>query len=543
MAKNFRKFGTMIDCSRNAVITVDSVKKWIDITSDIGYNTVMLYMEDTYEIKGEPFFGHLRGKYTHQELREIDDYAYSKGMEFIPCIQTLAHLNGIFHWHEYRDTIRDCTDILLAEEQGTYDLIDKMFQTFSKTLRTKTINIGMDEAHNLGLGKYLDKHGFKERTKILTDHLKVVSKIAKKYGFNLIMWGDMFVRLANGGEYFVENFSAPQEVKDAIPDNVNIVYWDYYSWNKQKYDNMIKAHASIKDNIWFAGGLWNWGAPTPHNKFSINANKAALSSCIENGVKDVFLTTWGDDGAECSPFALLPALFHAAQVANGIEDDEIIKQNFEQKYGIAFDDFMLLDLPETPNDCQTPNVLTPDKYMLYCDCFTGQYDYTVKGGESQQYINCSQKLQKLEDNKEYGYLFKKAKALSDLLAVKYEIGVRTRKAYLDKDKQELKNIIADYDKLSVVVEKYHKAFQNQWFKENKTFGFEIQDIRLGGLSYQIRSCKERLQDFVDDKIEKIDELNEDVLNFSGIDSPWTSPLQECCWFRIVSANVVSHNVF
>ena len=46
----FRHFGTMIDCSRNAVMSVPSVKRWIDLTSDLGYNTLMLYTEDTYEV-------------------------------------------------------------------------------------------------------------------------------------------------------------------------------------------------------------------------------------------------------------------------------------------------------------------------------------------------------------------------------------------------------------------------------------------------------------------------------------------------------------
>lgn len=44
---HFRRFGTMVDCSRGAVMTVDAVKKWIDITADLGYNTLMLYTEDT----------------------------------------------------------------------------------------------------------------------------------------------------------------------------------------------------------------------------------------------------------------------------------------------------------------------------------------------------------------------------------------------------------------------------------------------------------------------------------------------------------------
>ena len=42
-----RWFGTMLDCSRNAVMTVESVKHWIDLTADLGYNMLMLYTEDT----------------------------------------------------------------------------------------------------------------------------------------------------------------------------------------------------------------------------------------------------------------------------------------------------------------------------------------------------------------------------------------------------------------------------------------------------------------------------------------------------------------
>lgn len=65
----------MIDCSRNAVASVESVKKWIDLTSSIGYNTLMLYTEDTYEVSGEPYFGYMRGRYSREELRGLDAYA------------------------------------------------------------------------------------------------------------------------------------------------------------------------------------------------------------------------------------------------------------------------------------------------------------------------------------------------------------------------------------------------------------------------------------------------------------------------------------
>ena len=38
----FRRLGTMIDCSRNAVMKPEKVKQWIDILASLGYNTLLL---------------------------------------------------------------------------------------------------------------------------------------------------------------------------------------------------------------------------------------------------------------------------------------------------------------------------------------------------------------------------------------------------------------------------------------------------------------------------------------------------------------------
>ena len=56
--------GVMIDCSRNAVMNVESVKKYASVIKKMGYNTLMLYTEDTFEIPEQPLFGLLRGRYS-----------------------------------------------------------------------------------------------------------------------------------------------------------------------------------------------------------------------------------------------------------------------------------------------------------------------------------------------------------------------------------------------------------------------------------------------------------------------------------------------
>lgn len=164
-----KNFGVMLDMSRNAVMKPSEIKKYVTLLKSFGYNMVQLYTEDTYEVENEPYFGYMRGRYTTEELKDIVDYCNSIGMEIIPCIQTLAHLTQIFRWQEY-STINDTADILLTDEERTYDLIENMFKSLRKSFTSEYVHIGMDEAHMLGLGKYLDKHGYQNRLEVLSKH-------------------------------------------------------------------------------------------------------------------------------------------------------------------------------------------------------------------------------------------------------------------------------------------------------------------------------------------------------------------------------------
>ena len=133
MAKKYERLGVMIDMSRNAVMNVTALKEYLVLLKKMGYNSVMLYTEDTYEVEGEPFFGYMRGRYSVAEMQELDEYANSLGIELIPCIQTLAHLNQALRW----GTIPvDCNDIMLCDDERVYDLIDRMFKTLKKGFKS-----------------------------------------------------------------------------------------------------------------------------------------------------------------------------------------------------------------------------------------------------------------------------------------------------------------------------------------------------------------------------------------------------------------------
>ena len=509
-----KRFGVMLDMSRNAVMLPEEVKRFARILKDCGYNMIQLYTEDTYEVEGEPYFGYMRGRYSMSEMKDIVDYCSSIGMEVIPCVQTLAHLSQIFSWREYR-RIRDVDDIMLADEERTYRLIENMFRTLRKCFTTEYVHIGMDEAHMLGLGKYLDLHGPRNRFDILHDHLERVIAIAKQYGFTPIMWSDMFFRLANHGDYYVSDASLiTPEVVAACPDGVEQVYWDYYSSDKRKYDVMLEAHAKFKGATWFAGGAWTWTGFGSLNGWTLDSMTPAMLSCKENGVENIFITLWGDDGKECSYFSVLPSLFAIRRIYDGEGDMEKIKRAFKETVGEDFDRMMLLDLPMDFDEGKV-NDNTPSKYLLYSDCFLGYLDPILKRSFKREYESLADRLDEAGEGSAYRYIFRSHASLCRTLALKHDLGKRTLEAYRSGDKQAVFALVPVYEETILRLERFIADYRALWFKENKPHGFDVQELRLGGTLLRLRSQKERLQAYAAGETDEIAELEDERLPYMG----------------------------
>ncbi len=522
-----KHFGVMIDCSRNGVMKPEKVKYLTDYLVKMGYNTLMLYTEDTYEVENQPLFGYMRGRYSIDELKDLVEYADAKGVEMIPCIQTLAHLNQIFQWPVYQE-INDISDILLIDNDKTYKLIDDMFRSLRKCYKTEYIHIGMDEAYSVGLGKHLHQFGFEDRYKLLTRHIGKVTEITTKYGFKPMMWGDMFFHLACGS-YTTDNVDlVPKEVADLVPKELELVYWDYFPTEKEHYDTMFKAYSRFNNKIWFAGSGVEYAGITPHIKYSLDFEKPAMQSCRENGIENVIITVWGDNGHETSPFTILPVLLFAKEIYDGNEDINSIKAKFKEIFNIDFDEMLLLDLPSALK--VENNEGNMDKIMLYSDPFLGFYDCKVDAdrGEGDFYRQAAEQLKPLCSHPEFGYLFSVAQTLCEVLTVKYTLGARTRDAYKAGNISE---IIPLYEKAITLLDDFYNAIKTRWHIENKPFGFEVIDIRLGGLKQRLIHCKDVLEQYANGDIDKIEELELEIIETN-------QSYQNNIWSRLATPNIL-----
>ena len=514
----FDMAGAMIDVSRNGVARPDALRAILRRCALMGLNLVMLYAEDTYEVPGEPFFGYLRGRYTHQEMKELDDYADALGIEMCPCIQTLAHLAQILQWPAYSE-YRDTNDVLIADEEKTYALIEKMIAAASAPFRSKRIHIGMDEAHGIGSGRYKELHGEKPPFDILNDHLARVRDICARRGLKPMIWSDMYFRLGSKShEYCDPTCVVPPEVIARIPKGVQLVYWDYYHTDKEFYAEWIDRHRALGSEPVMAGGVWTWSRFWTALPFTFKATDACMDACREKGLREAFMTIWGDGGMECDLFSALPGLQYFAEHAYaGVIDPVRLRANFRGSCDADFDDWVRAsDLDAVP--CQKELQGTPkniSNWLLWQDPLLAIMDPHIEGsGLRIHYGKLAADLAAASRKGPSAARLRFPAQLAAALELKVCLRRDMAAACAAGDRARLRRFVTeDLPLLRKRVLSLWKSHREMWMNTYKPFGWEVIDRRYGGLLARLETVSERLKDFLGGKIEAIPELEAKLERF------------------------------
>lgn len=542
----FAMNGVMVDASRNAVPTVDSVKTLLRHMAVMGLNVLMLYTEDTYTVDSQPYFGYMRGRYTPRELREIDDYAHQFGIEVIPCIQTLAHLETFLKWRA-ADGLRDTPDVLLAGDERTYRFVEEMITAAARPFRSKNIHIGMDEAHGLGRGRYLDLYGYRPRFEIMTHHLNSVLAITRRLGLTPMIWSDMYIRIGSKtGDYYDEAAVIPPDVIAGMPRDVRFVYWDYYHTDPAFYEKYIRLHKQFGSLPVFAGGIWTFSGIGTHYEKTFLATNAALEACKREGITDVFAAIWMDDGGENHLFSSLLGLQLFAEHGYARQLDEgKLSRRFRFCAGADPEAFRLLGSIDTPPGAEWRQTLEPDnpgRYLLWQDVLLGLFDRHVEGRDvASHYRRLAGALaEAARQNEAWRHVFEVPVRLCEVLSVKSEIGIRLKRGYEENRRDELERLCArDLPELHRRVDELRRAHRDQWHRIYKPFGWEVLDIRYGGLLARIDTAIQRVTDYLQGTIGNIEELEAERLYFDGPQRAHGEGMGRCNRYRhICTANVL-----
>lgn len=529
----FSTLGVMIDASRCAVPTCQTVFELLDYLAVMGYSMMMLYTEDTVELENYPYFGYMRGRYLPDEIRAIDDYANDYGIEVVPCIECYGHMGKYLLW-DAASRVKDTAEVLLAREEKTYALIEELIATVSSCVRSKRIHIGMDEAWDMGRGKFLDIYGYVEPIDIFSEHMKRLVEITDKYGLSPMMWSDMYFRVHDPKHwYYGKNTQISEETKSQIPENMQLVFW-HYGEEPLCDDYMLKKHIELERSVMFAGSTWSWIGHFPEHDYMMETTEFSMKACRNNNVCEMMTALWFNDNAECDLFTNLFGLSYTAELAYKKElTKETAKARFEATTGGNYKAFYnMCRYHDTPHERQPSSVYFGERFkgkpLFWQDVLEGMYDtYLFEKPMSKHYSYYAKKFEEVPQDR-WSDLYAYANKVFEYLALKCEIAEKLVPSYKSGDKERLTDIAYRLlPQLKNSIQEVHNAHRLLWHNRNKPFGWCNMDVRYAGVAARCDTAIMRLDAYINGQLKELTELDEirlkkglsGFVKYSGIANP------------------------
>ncbi len=225
---------------------LEFIYSYVDFAVKYEYNTIFLYLENAVRTKNTAFFSQ-DDTYSEEEIKSIVSYAKKKGVQVIPALETLGHLEKFFRYEEL---------IPLAEkdefEMGRklyshkytcgcvsnpkfIEFMDEYVKDVVSLFDSKYVHVGLDETFNFAVCKDCRSRieNGEPAKEIFYKYVMHVYDLIKSLGKTMMMWDDFF-------EYF--------DVVERLPRDIVMCNWNYMFVSDEPAGHWVNR---IKKN-WFA---------------------------------------------------------------------------------------------------------------------------------------------------------------------------------------------------------------------------------------------------------------------------------------------------
>ena len=423
-------------------------------------------------------------------------------------------------WSEASD-IRDTSSVLLAREEKTFEFVEQIVDAIAPCFRSRRIHIGMDEAWDMGRGKFLSKHGLVPTAQIFYEYMDRLMQICRSRGLRPMMWSDTYYD-ASKASYGArpEKSALTPEAIAALPKDIDLVYWHYGERAPGCDDPMLRSHKSTGNTVIYAGGIWSWSGLFPEHRYTMETVRAGLAACRTNDVREAMLTIWTCNYGLADWFSNLMCISFFAETAFDPKADEAkLRARFEATTGGDYDAFFNMsyyydDFEDTERryNGNFQRRFRGDA-MLWQDVLEGAYDtHLFTRPMSDHYKKYAEKMRACADGRQddqWNYLYDLSAAVFDALSTKTFVAERLQPAYQRGDRELLREMADVHlpllaDKLS----RLHAVHKRIWLAHNKDLGGSYIDRHYAGLVARANTAIELLNAYLNGEREEIESLAE-----------------------------------
>jgi len=280
---------------------------WLDHLAELGVNTLLIEYEDKFPWAKHPFI-QAEGAFTSDELRKFLVRARQLGIQCIPLVQTLAHLEFALS-HDELAHLREMPDIFThicpANPQAIQFVHDMIDEVLAYHQDDEMFHLGADEAHYTGTNP-LTKPKLEQLGKVgyWVDHLAQFIERVKKAGKRPVVWDDIF-------------WPDPAAItRTDLPKDVVLHCWDYVIRRKIDREEYCifnpsggtnqdfgsnQAYSKFRDRVAtyrkagyeiLGGPCLNWGVLTPQHDHCLENTAAWEGIARDVGALGMINTAW-----------------------------------------------------------------------------------------------------------------------------------------------------------------------------------------------------------------------------------------------------------
>ena len=225
MKKKLDIVALQIDLARQKE-TVQYIKDYIDFAKDNGYNTVFLYLEAMVRVECASFFDE-DASYSVDEIKEIVAYGNARGIDIIPALENLAHVENFLRYPQLA-YIAECQDAavdgrgiraglgdcICPSRPETKEFLDTYYSQVIPLFTSQYVHAGLDEPFDFAVCKTCTDRLASGVTKadMFYEHVMHTYNLVKSFGRTMMMWDDFFAYL---------------DIAHKLPRDIIMCTWNY----------------------------------------------------------------------------------------------------------------------------------------------------------------------------------------------------------------------------------------------------------------------------------------------------------------------------
>ncbi len=301
--------GFYYDVSRGRVLTLESLKWLADTMAFYKLNQLQLYVEHTYLFRGLTEVWRDETPLTAEEILELDQYCYDRGIELVPSLSTFGHLFKLLStksfgaFCEMPDLAGEAFSFLdrmnhhtvNVSEPGAISLIKAMILEYMQLFRSDKFNICADETFDLGKGRSKALAEEKGIGSLYMDYILELFGFLIENGRTPMFWGDIIVKYP--------------ELYARIPKQVICLNWGYCATQPDREAKILHEAGAVQ---YLCPGACGWNTWVNKLNDSYENIRRMCSYARQYEAIGILNTEWGDFGHINQPVFSVPGIIYAA---------------------------------------------------------------------------------------------------------------------------------------------------------------------------------------------------------------------------------------